>query len=294
MAAGYTDNEIAAEIRAGRWSRLRRGSFVTTSAEPLSPEDRHVLRAREAMRRLHPMTVVSDQSAVLLHRLPLWGASLAEVHVTRPDRQNSRRRAEVRSHCRRLAAQDVTVVAETRVTTVERTLLDLACLAGFESAVCSMDAALRLGVVSRESLDAALMRLSRGVGRGHARRAAAFADGASESVGESRLRVAMHELGFPAPLLQHTFRDRSGRIVGRVDFWCPAWRTIVEFDGLVKYRGTMGHPVEVLVAEKRREDALRALTGARVVRVVWSDLADRRALERALRGDPLSSAIPAR
>ncbi|HEY8790488.1 MAG TPA: hypothetical protein VIM10_15340 [Actinopolymorphaceae bacterium] len=45
----------------------------------------------------------------------------------------------------------------------------------------------------------------------------------------------------------------------------------------------MGQPVEVLIAEKRREDRLRALTGATVVRVTWRELDDRPALERSLR-----------
>lgn len=45
----------------------------------------------------------------------------------------------------------------------------------------------------------------------------------------------------------------------------------------------MGNPVEVLIEEKRREDALRALTGARVVRVTWAELGDRIRLERTLR-----------
>ena len=45
---------------------------------------------------------------------------------------------------------------------------------------------------------------------------------------------------------------------------------IVEFDGAVKYEGAQGR--SALVAEKRREDALRAL-GYVVVRVTWSDLA---------------------
>jgi hypothetical protein len=130
-------------------------------------------------------------------------------------------------------------------------------------------------------------------GVGCARRAVTFANGASESVGESRLRVAIHELGFPPPLLQELFRDEHGRPLGRVDYWWPGANVIGEFDGLVKYRGTLGEPVEVLIAEKRREDRLRALTGATVVRVTWRDLDDRRQLERSL-GRALAGSGPLR
>ena len=59
--------------------------------------------------------------------------------------------------------------------------------------------------------------------------------------------------------------------MGRVDFLFRAQRTIVEFDGLVKYGGADGRPA--LIDEKRREDALRSL-GYQVVRLTWRDLHD--------------------
>ena len=63
--------------------------------------------------------------------------------------------------------------------------------------------------------------------------------------------------------------DAAGVLVGRVDF-LVAGRVVVEFDGLLKYRGEDGP--EVVVAEKRREDRLREL-GYEVVRVTWDELA---------------------
>lgn len=63
--------------------------------------------------------------------------------------------------------------------------------------------------------------------------------------------------------------DASGILVGRVDFLVGD-HVIVEFDGAVKYERAQGR--SALVAEKSREDALRAL-GYVVVRVTWSDLA---------------------
>jgi hypothetical protein len=59
-----------------------------------------------------------------------------------------------------------------------------------------------------------------------------------------------------------------------VDFGWPELRTVGEFDGLVKYGRTLRpdqDPVDVLVAEKRREDALRA-EDLGVTRWIWSDL----------------------
>ncbi len=52
---------------------------------------------------------------------------------------------------------------------------------------------------------------------------------------------------------------------------------LVEFDGLVRYAGA-----DDLVAEKRREDRLRAL-GYEVVRVMWADLEHPERILRAIR-----------
>ena len=67
--------------------------------------------------------------------------------------------------------------------------------------------------------------------------------------------------------------------MGRVDFLFRAQRTIVEFDGLVKYGGAGGR--EALIAEKRREDALRSL-GYQVVRLTWRDLHDPGLVQRLI------------
>jgi len=80
------------------------------------------------------------------------------------------------------------------------------------------------------------------------------------------------EAGLPAPELQVPFSDRAGRI-GVVDFWWPDHQLIGEFDGVSKYvrdEFTGGRdPAEVVVAEKVREDRLRAL-GPGVARWGWS------------------------
>jgi very-short-patch-repair endonuclease len=59
-----------------------------------------------------------------------------------------------------------------------------------------------------------------------------------------------------------------------------AQRTIVEFDGLIKYGGADGR--QALVDEKRREDALRSL-GYQVVRLTWRDLYDPGLVDRLIR-----------
>ena len=103
---------------------------------------------------------------------------------------------------------------------------------------------------------------------------AQFADGLSESVGESRSRVMMHLTDLPAPVLQLKVHNDQGRLLGRCDYGWKDGRLLGEFDGLVKYGRLLlpgETPGEKVVKEKRREDLLRD-TGARVVRWVWAEL----------------------
>ena len=111
-----------------------------------------------------------------------------------------------------------------------------------------------------------------------------FLDGRAESPGESRSRVALSRWGtLPNPELQPSIFDEKGRFLARVDFLFPELGVIGEFDGEGKYRrkelrGTRTAD-DVVIAEKIREDALRAL-GWIVVRWTWPELGGRRWLDR--------------
>ena len=77
----------------------------------------------------------------------------------------------------------------------------------------------------------------------------------------------MRVCGLPEPEPQVTVRSRTGRSA-RVDFMFREQRTVVEFDGRLKYQSNRD-----LWEEKRREDWLREL-GYEVVRLTWTDLDD--------------------
>ena len=88
-----------------------------------------------------------------------------------------------------------------------------------------------------------------------AARALDFADPRAESPGESFSRARFSEWGLPAPQLQKSFVDETGRILARVDFWWEQFSLVGEFDGAVKYGELLepGERVEdVVLAEKRR------------------------------------------
>ena len=103
-----------------------------------------------------------------------------------------------------------------------------------------------------------------------------FADKNSGSAGESLSRAQMHLLGFPAPELQCEFHDDMG-FVARTDFFWRDQGLIGEFDGDAKYlqdEYLAGRSArEVVLAEKRREDRLRAM-GFTVVRWDWATAND--------------------
>lgn len=104
------------------------------------------------------------------------------------------------------------------------------------------------------------------------------ADTSVESAGESLLRVLLIRLGYQvAP----QFKVRDGRVVvARVDFYLPALKVVIEFDGLVKYEGMDGK--QALAAEKERERRLHGL-GYGVARIIWADLFDPRRVEAEVR-----------
>ena len=115
-------------------------------------------------------------------------------------------------------------------------------------------------------------------------RVIAFADGGSESVGESRSRVMLHREGLPRPELQMTVCDEDGIFLGRADFGYRRRKVLGEFDGRVKYQNGLraDDPGEVVFREKQREDALRA-AGWAVVRWIWADLDEPAAVVHRLR-----------
>lgn len=265
LAQGVADRELYGRA----WQRVCRGQYVPAGqATAMSEVARHLVLTRAVTRELSDEAVVSHISAAVVHGLPIWCLPLNRVHVTRNRRTGARTGPKVRVHTAALDADEVVEVEGLRVTSVERTVVDLARKLPLARAVVLGDAALR----DRTTADRLAVQLERAKGsRGcpAARRAVAQFDGRAESPGESLSRLVMREAGLPPPQLQATILDGWGEFVGRVDFLFPERGVIGEFDGLVKYRG--GSPETTVIKEKVREDALRAL-GWLVVRWTWSEL----------------------
>jgi hypothetical protein len=272
LDAGYSHNELARLQRTGTVTRLRRGAYTWNAGE-VEAAERHRQLIRATVPMLSEEAVVSHVSAAVLHGLPVWNNDLEYVHVTRARTGGGRRRGPVHLHPAPLPDTEVVVTEGLRVTTLARTVVDVARLLPFERAVTTGDAALRAGL-SQDELSAVMAGSRRRPGVAAARRAVLFLDGRSESPGESLSRVLFAQLGLPSPELQYEVLDDRGVLVGRADFCWEEHRTLGEFDGKIKY-GRLLRPGEaaqdVVYQEKRREDALRDL-GWQMVRWNWVDL----------------------
>lgn len=224
----------------------------------MTPEAQHLQLLEATHPSLASGTVFSHSTAGVLHGLPLPIPQLTKVHITRPG-SSGRATRSVWRHTAALPTESVTEVADLRVTTIERTVVDLARWLPYEDAVAVVDAALRLGV-DRAGLDVEVERARRRRFNERARRAVAFGDPRAESPGESRSRVLMAQLGLPRPELQREFRTAAGAVDARVDFDWDEFGVCGEFDGHTKYGRLLrpGQSVEqVIHFEKRREELLR-------------------------------------
>ena len=264
--------------------RIRRGSYLASDAwDAMYVGQRHLAlvhaTAAKMTRRPHP--VFSFHAAAALWGLPILGVWPEHIDVTvRSDAGGSSALVR-RHHVRGVPPADY--VSGLPVTSVARTVVDLARCTPFASALVTADAALRGGKCGMAQLAAEVAALSpRAIGRRMATRVVHLADLRSGSEGESLSRARMFEMGFPQPELQvPLLQGDRRRAYG--DF---GWGDLIgEFDGRVKYRadGYSGGAVEEVVwREKVREDAIRRTH--RVVRWVWEDALDPARLRRILVG----------
>lgn len=180
-------------------------------------------------------------------------------------------------HAGPLLDRDIVVVDGLRVTSIARTAADIALSAPADSAVVVLDSILHDGLATKDDIRTCLGGRPRARGTESAGRAVSFADALAQSPGESWARVQMHRMGAPTPILQRSFIDESGHIVGEVDFWFAEQGVVIEFDGFVKYSESRylngATPSQIVFDEKNREDRIREFPEVRGFgRCVWSDL----------------------
>ncbi|MBO0826343.1 MAG: type IV toxin-antitoxin system AbiEi family antitoxin domain-containing protein [Streptosporangiales bacterium] len=270
---GVDDAELGRLVKRRELIRLRRGAYLPAVLhDEADAVGRHLLLIRAVRLSLRERVVLSHASAAVLHGLTLWRVDLSRVHVTRLDAGAPRDQAGVEHHVGEVDPAQVVGRRGMPTVCAARAVVECAMTAEFESGVVLADSALHHGLVTGEELRTVLDGMRCWPGAIAAGRVVSFADGGSESVGESRARVLFAQQGLPAPVLQREISDRRGERVGRTDFLFEDERTIVEFDGRIKYGREGVAAPGVVVREKVREDRLREL-GYEVVRITWEDLA---------------------
>lgn len=276
---GYNRESLSQLVRSGRALRVGPSAYVDRNRyEAASPERQHEMTTRAVVRTFDGRVYASHYSALTLMSLPIFGAPLDHIHVTRSTDSLSRRRPGLSIHTTYGPGAGL-LIGRTPSVTAALAILGAAMTCGIETGVVAADAALAAGKARMEDLQTWLGRLSRYPKVTEARQVVRLADARSESVGESRTRLLLNAIGFQ-PTPQVEIRDPQGRLVGRVDFLLKRERIIVEFDGLMKYADANGR--EALAAEKSREDRLRAL-GYEFVRLTWADLSRPATVERLMR-----------
>jgi hypothetical protein len=281
------DHDRQLAVRRGRLTRVTRGVGVDAvewaNADAAS---RRRTQLEAVLTAVHEHRVLSHRSAGILWGLPDTSRHDPRAHVTDPELDRTHSGGRVVRHAAALRPDEITTIDGRPVTSLPRTLVDIARSCSFEHTVAVLDFVLHAGMLDATVIRRALAEWPTARGIRRANRALDFADPASESPGESVSRVRIADDGFPAPVLQPWFETDRGAF--RTDFSWPAFGIIGEFDGLVKYGGDPG----TLIAEKRREEALGRHRDVRAIRRwTWSDLAIPGALYSLLRSAGLPTGL---
>jgi very-short-patch-repair endonuclease len=261
VAAGLGRGATARRLRAAWMQRMHRGVYLIGPAPPTP-----MARARAAAFACAPNAVVSHRSAAeLLGLLPAIGG---DVHVTVVGR-NPHRQTRIRIHrVARVPRLDVTKMRGIPITSVARTICDLAATEPPREVEAAFQEALYRKIVTERPLAAIIAREP-------GRRGAGVIRGLIEDPRMTRSEMERVLLGLidaaqlPRPVT-------NVRVHGYlIDAYWPAERLAVEFDG----RKAHGHLL-AFDANRKRDQVLLA-HGVRVMRVTG----------RHLRHEPLAVAV---
>lgn len=308
LRQGFDDTHARRLIAAGSWQRVRPGHYSESGEWAAAhAERRHAALAAAQLRAARGSRIIfSHITAAALWGLPIPTATPNRVHVLLPGRSAHSTATTIRHRAPfaegdivRLHRADVVVTdsadAEAFVTSLARTCLDVARMLPLVHTAPVLDAAfhrvakthvtpygldLARAEAFRHELSTAARALGRAPGVRRARHAIAFADARPESPGESRSRVLLDLAGHRVHELQRAVAGPNGEEL-RVDF--DLGNALGEFDGTTKYPDDPAAARSAVLAEKRREDWIRGVTGMHLVRWDWADLRSAATLAARLR-----------
>jgi len=268
LGAGLSPTIVRDGVRGGRLVRIHRGVYAVG----------HARLRREgwwlaAVLAVGPQAVLSHRDAAGLHGLR--PANHARVDVTTTDRGRTGG-PRIATHVTTvLDAQDVTTVAGIPVTTVARTLVDLAYVVPRDHLTKAIREAERQRVFDLRAVEAAMARTAGRRGPGHRALKEAIEEysalglSATRSFLEDAFLRRLRDAGLPRPgvnVLVEGFQ---------VDAVWRASKLVVELDGWASH-----HTRRAFEQDRERDAALTA-AGWRVVRFTHREIAHRpdRAIE---------------
>ncbi len=284
---GLDDNWLGRMVRCGQLGRMRHGAYVDPVIwDAASRARRHLLVTTAVMQQYDDRVAASHTSAHVVRGGPDYGLDLSSVHITNLYGRGDRTQAGITHHHGRVDVHDVSRWDDHWITAGARTAVDTAALATAVPAVCVLDWTLNQGHATRQQLEAyAEVYMREWPDTIHLPRAVSRCDPRSESVGETRSRMILEDLGY-APEPQWKVPRTSGSLAGIVDMVLLAQGVMVEFDGKVKYGRLLkpGQTIsDVIEAERRREILLQELTGLSMLRLVWADLDSPRRIDERVK-----------
>ena len=150
-AAGYSRRQLTYYVTTRRFDRVRRGVYRLSHHPASANEDLFL-----AWLQVGPQAVISHESALALYELS--DALPAAIHLTVTP-QTSRRHPGLRLHTNRLSVDEITRFGGLPVTTVPRTILDVAVSGLAEELVFqAVRQAIQRGLVLAGTLRAAAER----------------------------------------------------------------------------------------------------------------------------------------
>jgi predicted transcriptional regulator of viral defense system/very-short-patch-repair endonuclease len=240
LARGVSKDQLRWWARNGHVTAIARGVYSPTawlSEMADDPRRMHAIAVGAIIKR-NPDMVASHESAAYLHGIDLvlaGGTTVPRITLTR--RPQGPGRSLISGALIRVATlpdSHVTTVLGVPVTTVARTVMDIARTSGFMEGVVAADSALRTHAVVKVEYAIVLEDCAQWPGSLRARQVLDFSDGRAESALESAARVRFAQYRIRPPGLQVNISGTRG-FIGRVDFCWDEYRTIAEADGALKY-----------------------------------------------------------
>ena len=274
---GIDPDIIRSFMKRGWWTRLHHGIYIDTDVlvNATDPHDRTRILATAAIAAIPGPAYTFGPTAAVLQGLVVDRRLLESASIVRPtttDQRALRRRVsrpsqlgDVRIH-RHPVARDRLITVD-GIPSVDRPTAAITTAAQSEPmwALATLDSLVWRDPAMLELLPQLLEEWNGLKGLGTVREAATWARDGAQSPLESISRFHFVAGGLPEALLQVPLYDDEG-LIGYADFTWKGLKVIGEADGLGKYASR-----EDLIAEKRREDRLRAL-GWIVVRWTWEEI----------------------